>query len=120
MNKNSKLLVYLVIFILLFGSLFIYFFQSSSQISDNENIVSTIPQKTIDDKIIQEKITEPIIEKQSVYTYEEALISGDVTNCNLVIDIDKQSICKSKRVNDITVYVCHKINKFEMKSIQKF
>jgi hypothetical protein len=42
--------------------------------------------------------TEIVIEepKQTVYTYEEALISGDVSNCILIKDIDKQNICISK------------------------
>ncbi len=88
MNKHNNIYIYLIILILVLT--FSYFIFYSIQNEKMENIPT-------EQFLLTETIKEEIIEKkQDVFTYEEALISGDVTNCDLIIDINKQNICKSK------------------------
>jgi hypothetical protein len=80
-------------------SILIILFYLTFLVISTPKVDSNLPNLEQDLIIDSNPNTETILEqepKQIIYTYEEALISGDVSNCILIKDIDKQNICTSK------------------------
>jgi hypothetical protein len=97
METKYQISILSLLILIISFSVYFSFSQSTQNIIESENL-------NVDEKLnlsqtqIKPIIEETIIEKpkQTIYTYEEALISGDVLNCNLIENLDKQTLCESK------------------------
>ena len=101
---DSKYQPFILGFLLLLVLITVY---SVFFITPNNSLETSISQPEKENLIIEDsntldtsnttlEVPELIEEKKSVYSYEEALMSGDVSNCKLIIDIQKQNLCENK------------------------
>ena len=101
---DSKYQPFILGFLLLLVLITVY---SVFFITPNNSLETSIYQPEKENLIIEDsntldtsnttlEVPELIEEKNSVYSYEEALMSGDVSNCKLIIDIQKQNLCENK------------------------
>jgi hypothetical protein len=89
-SKYQPFILGILLLLILFSVYSIFFTTDSS---DTLIILETSEDLT---EPISNTSTETLETQQSVYSYEEALMSGDLSTCDLIIDSKKQNLCKSK------------------------
>lgn len=92
---DSKYQITILSLLIIIVSFSVYFSLFSTPLDLEDKLILNKTQKENTQNInTSDNILE--IPKQTEYTYEEALISGDVLNCKLIKEIQMQTLCESK------------------------